>query len=206
MAESSRKLQWIVWGGLFAIALAITMAFVASKKKPKLPVLHKVPEFALTNQFGKKLTLSDLRGDIWLADIIFTRCAGPCPRITRQFADIQSKLSANQPVKLVTLTADPAFDSAEVLKKYGERFGADNQRWVFLTGPKKDIYQLAMDGLMLAVQEKSPQEQTSIDDLFIHSTIFVLVDKAGSVRAFYESDEPGTQDKILGDIAKLLHE
>ena len=203
MAESSPKLRWFVGVGLVLITAVVAFKFVQSKKEPPFPVLRQVKSFTLTNQLGKSISLTDLKGQVWLANIIFTRCAGPCPRITRQFATIQSNLPPSSPVKLISLTADPAYDSPEVLKKYAGRFGAAPEKWYFLTGPKKEIYDLALDSLMLAVQEKAPNEQTSMDDLFIHSTIFVLVDKKGDVRAFYESDEAGTEERVLADINKL---
>jgi protein SCO1/2 len=172
----------------------------------KLPILKTVSDFSLTNQFGQEISLSDLRGKIWVADIIFTRCPGPCARMTKQLRQFQSLIPKDDSVKIVSLTADPEFDTPEVFKKYAERFETDPKRWFFLTGPKKKIYDLAMNSLLLAVQEKTPDEQTAENDLFIHSTIFVLVDRNGDVRSYYESTEPGTNERILTDIKKLLAE
>ncbi len=203
MQESSRKIQWLVWGGLLLVIGGIVAAFALSKNKSSFPLRRPLPEFALTNQVGEKISRSDLLGQVWLADIFFTRCAGPCLRLSKQMSEMEKTLPPE--VKLVSLTADPAYDTPEVLKKYGGKFNADPKRWLFLTGPKEEIYKLAMDGLLLAVEENKGKVK-SIDEMFIHSTLFVLVDKQGQMRAFYESTEPQTKERILSDIQKLLAE
>ena len=119
-----------------------------------------------------------------MADIIFTRCAGPCPRLTRQMKSLQDQLPADSAAKLVTLTTDPDFDSPAVLKKYGERAGADFNRWTFLTGTKREIAQLASGSLKLSSQPVKLDKQQNPVDLFIHATIFVVVDKHARLRAF----------------------
>ncbi len=96
-----------------------------------LPVIGQITGFTLTNQDNAAVSLADLRGKVWVADVVFTRCAGPCPRMTHQLAELQSALPANQPVRLVTLTSDPEYDTPPVLKKYAARFGADSNRWMF---------------------------------------------------------------------------
>src|SRR6185437_13521971 len=169
-----------------------------------LPVLATVSDFALTNQFGRSVTLEDLRGKVWIADIIFTRCPGPCAKMTKQMSELQAALPSNEPVQLVSLTADPEFDTPEVLKKYGERFGALPQRWQFLTGKKLDVYRLATKGLLLAVDEIKADERTSPDDLFVHSTLFVIVDKHGRVRGSFDGTEASSRSKILAAMRALL--
>lgn len=202
----------MVWGGLAAVILLILVAFATSVMKPKpvapsLPMLKVLPEFTLTNQHNQKVTLADLRGKVWVADIIFTFCGGPCPRMTKQLSQLQERLFAQPEVQIISLTADAENDTPEVLKRYAERFGANQERWWFLTGPQKDIYHLATkDGLLLAVEETDPAERTSEADLFVHSTIFVVVDKQGRVRAIHESDLPDANEKVLRDVKTLLNE
>ena len=76
---------------------------------------------------------------VWVADIIFTRCAGPCPVITGHMKSLEDALPKTSDAKLVTLTTDPDFDTPAMMKRYGERFGADFNRWMFLTGTKAEI-------------------------------------------------------------------
>jgi len=215
----------MVWGSLGLTMAAIVAAFIVQKARDArqpadliqstdapsrpggpLPVLFHVPDFALTNQTSRTVTRSDLRGQAWLADIIFTRCAGPCPDMTRRMADLQAAIPTNQPVTFVTLTTDPEHDSPAVLRTYSDRFGAKHERWHFLTGTKKQIADLAGRGLKLTALEKQKEQQENPDDLFIHSTLFVLVDQQGRARAVFESDDAGMKPKALRAIAQLLHE
>ncbi len=121
-------------------------------------------------------------------------------------ASIQRDLQGTGGVRSVTLTTDPEFDTPQVLKKYGDRFKAEPGHWWFLTGTKSEIAGLARDGLKLTAVEKNPGERDSDIDLFIHSTIFVLVDKHGRVRASFETDEPSSKTHIIEAVKQLLTE
>lgn len=154
---------------------------------PSLPVISQVSAFALTNQLGQRATLETLKGKVWVADIVFTRCAGPCPLMTRKMRELQDALPAGSTAQLVTLTTDAENDTPDVLKKYGEKFGANSARWALLTGDKREIANLAIDGLKLTAVAKKPEERTDPADLFIHSTIFVIVDKQGRLRGSFQS-------------------
>jgi protein SCO1/2 len=211
MIPSSRKLEWIVWGALTLTILGIVGAFVHSKlngiQGPPLPIITKgLPSFTLTNQSGQVVTQKDLESDIHLVDIIFTRCAGPCPKMTRHMADLQSKLSPKLPIKFLTVTTDPDYDSPAIVKRYGEKFGADFQRWTFLTGSKEEIKRFARDGLLLVSEEKSPEQQTTPEDLFIHATVFILLDKHGRVRGQFDSTEDDFMPKLTRAVKQLSAE
>ena len=78
-----------------------------------------------------------------------------------------------------------------MLQRYGEKFGADPGRWLFLTGAEGQIYKLAVEQLKLTAIEKKPEERESAADLFIHSTIFVVVDRKGQLRGVFESTGEG---------------
>jgi len=209
MNKPTRSIEWTVWGGLAVVVVVIFSAFLVSKSgrnRPPLLIYGTVPDFALTNQSGRVVALSDLRGKVWVADIIFTRCPGLCAKMTGQMSQIQAGLPADLPVKLISLTADPDFDNQEVLKRYGERFGATAGRWHFLTGKKIDLYRLATKGLLLVLEEVKPEQRQSENDLFVHSTLFVVVDKQGRIRASFEGLEPSSRQKILQAIEDLLKE
>lgn len=218
MDKPGRKTEWLVWGGLIIIIAAIAGGFVWSKfstKRP-LPVIGQLSAFILTNQNNQPVSLESLRGKVWVADIIFTRCAGPCPVMTHEMAQLQGKLPTNAPVKLVTLTSDPEYDTPAVLRRYAARFNADTNRWDFLTGPKPKIRRLAINDFKFVVVEKKPGEQANPEDLFIHSTWFVLVDQRGRVRgwtddqgqlhAYFDSTDPAALAQILPAVKQLLRE
>ncbi len=221
MAESSPKFPRSIWVGLFLLAvflgLALFVSAVSLKQPAKAPlpplqVLGPVADFTLTNQDGQAVTLADLSNHVWVADIIFTRCAGPCPRITGQMASLQGALAPGSLTKLVTLTTDPDFDSAPVLKKYGEHFNADFNRWTFLTGRKSEIAGLAGDSLKLSALPVKPEERKDDADLFIHSTVFVLVDRHAQLRGVFETGGDGVdwtnvvQPQLLASIQQLEQE
>ena len=218
MNKPARKIEWLVWGGLVLIIAAIGGAFVWSKLAggKQLPVIGQISSFNLTNQDNQPISLASLRGQVWVADIIFTRCAGPCPKMTHHLAELQSALTADLPVRLVTLTSDPEFDTPAILKKYATRFGADTNRWNFLTGPKPEIRRLAVNDFKFVVVEKKPEEREVPEDLFIHSTWFMLVDKQGRVRgwtdrdgslhAYFDSEDSAARMEMLSAIKQLARE
>ena len=157
------------------------------------------------------MSLADLRGRVWVADIIFTRCAGPCPRMTRQMKELQDALPPESQARLVTLTTDPDFDTPPVLARYAERFGANSNRWMFLTGTKPGIAKLAIDSLKLTAIPKQPEERQSPADLFVHSTICVIADKEARLRGVFETTGEGidpreVQTRILAAVSRLERE
>jgi len=183
---------------------------MAQRKSPG--IIGMVADFALTNQAGQSTTLAALTNHVWVADIVFTRCAGPCPRMTAQMRSLQEALPAGSQARLVTLTTDPEFDTPAVLQKYAEHFGADTNRWFFLTGTKREIAALASDSLKLSTQPIPPEARKDDADLFIHATLFVVVDKHARLRTYFETGGDGVdwtnvvQPKILRAVHQLEHE
>lgn len=202
----SRPVEWAVWGGIAFVVLAILGAFVRERSRAstsKLPVIAQVAGFTLTNQLDRSVRLADLRGQVWVADIIFTRCPGPCATMTKRMSELQAALPANSPVKLISLTTDPAHDTPRALASYAQRFGADSNRWHFLTGSKADLVKLAVNSLKLTALDKEEAQRTSPNDLFIHSTIFVVVDKHGQLRAAFETmDNVPTEEEVAAGASR----
>jgi len=152
----------------------------------ELPIIGGLPDFVLTNQFGRKVDREYLSGRVWLVDIIFTRCPGPCAQMTRRMSELQNLIPDDLPVGFLSLTTDPDFDSPKMLNLYAKRAGADTNRWFFLTGDKLELRRLAADGLKLVGQEKAAELRENPNDLFIHSTVFALIDKRGQLRGVRE--------------------
>jgi protein SCO1/2 len=198
--------QTIAWGGLLLSGLVVAVAFVASPAAKPLPVLGSVSDFSLTDQDGRGVGLSNFSGQLWVADLIFTRCAGQCLMMSAHLKELQEAVDANLPLKLVSLTTDPDFDTAAVLKKYGERFGARDGRWLLLTGSKPAIHRLAVDDLKLAMIEKKPGEREDPNDLFIHSAKLVLVDQRGRIRGYFDGERADCIPRLLAAVNILSHE
>ncbi len=217
MNPSVRRFPWTMGVGFLLLILALALAFLLAKSESRaaqrepLPVYAQVSDFSLTNENNSAVSLADLRGHVWVADIIFTRCAGPCIRMTRQMKELQDALPKESQTKLVSLTTDPDNDTPTVLKTYGQKNGQDTNRWSFLTGTKKQINNLAVDSLKLSAVEKKPEERTAPEDLWVHSTIFVLVDKQGQLRGVYQTggDDvswPAEKEELLAAAKQLERE
>jgi cytochrome oxidase Cu insertion factor (SCO1/SenC/PrrC family) len=214
MSDSSQLLPRSIWIGiilllgLLSIACLLTMAELRDEQK-KLPIYGQIADFTLTNQDGQVTTLADLTNHVWVADIIFTRCAGPCPRMTGQMKSVEAQLPPDSDTKLVTLTTDPDYDSPAILKRYGQHYDADFNRWIFLTGTKAEVANLAAGSLKLGSTPIAPKDQQNAADLFIHTTIFVLVDKHARLRGIFETGgtdvdwDNKVRPDLLADIRRL---
>ena len=217
MNQQARRFEWVLWGGIVLTLLVLLLVFLLAQLKLRaalgkpLPVYGQVADFTLTNQIGQAVSLANLRGHVWVGDVIFTRCAGPCLKMSRQMRDLQNALPAGSQAKLVSLTTDTAYDTPAILKAYGERFGADFSRWMFLTGDKTEVTKLISESLKLTALEKNPAERETPVDLFIHSTIFVIVDKRAQLRGVFETsweavDPLKIRSQILSAIRRLERE
>jgi cytochrome oxidase Cu insertion factor (SCO1/SenC/PrrC family) len=216
MSEPFQQLPRTLWLGvtllLGFLGLAYLLSLAEFKRQHALPVIGAVADFTLTNQDGKITTRADLTNRVWVADIIFTRCAGPCPIITGHMKSLEDALPKTSDAKLVTLTTDPDFDTPAMMKRYGERFGADFSRWTFLTGTKAEIGALGSGSLKLSAVPVPAAAQTNAADLSIHTTIFVIVDKHTRLRGSFETVGDGVdwtntvQSRIVAAVRQLERE
>ena len=167
-------------------------------------VLATLHDFALENERGESIGLSDLHGKVWVADFIFTRCAGTCPVMTRRMAEFEKDLEPSaflRDVKLVSFSVDPDFDRPDVLRDYGRTNGADPARWMFLTGTSEAVRGLVRDGFKLPVTEQSDPNMP-----IVHSQNFVVVDRVGRIRgAFDVLTEEGRKD-LRATVATVVAE
>jgi protein SCO1/2 len=162
-----------------------------------LPSYGIVPDFALTDQTNQPfLSANTLRGKVWIADFIFTNCAGPCPRMSAQMRQVQTALHDMQDVRLVSFTVDPARDTPTVLAKYADRYQAQPGVWYFLTGPQPDLQKLARNVFMLG----------DVNGDLEHSTRFVLVDKQSRVRGYYLTSEDDAIPRVIADARRVSKE
>jgi protein SCO1/2 len=165
-----------------------------------------VPPFALTERSGKTITNHDLAGKIWVADFIYTTCPGPCPLITAGMAKLQDAVAHDPQVQLVSFTVDPQTDTPAILAKYADQFGADPNRWWFLTGPEKPLYDLIQKGFYQVVQDNRGQPPQEGQNTVTHSTKLALVDADGTVRGFYDGVGTSGRADLLRDIKILEKE
>lgn len=207
--KPGHRVELLVWGALALTVAGIAVAFVWTRLQARglqqpLVVLGTVPDFTLTNQFGLPISRSNLLGQVWVADVIFTRCPMSCERMTQRMLALEKQVSPRSPVKFVSITTDPLFDTPPVLQKYAERHGIDQVRWNFLTGVKSNVYDLSVNGLKFAVLDNT--NRVVPDDYFIHSSHFTLVDKQGRMRGIFEGAEDEDRKQLLLAVKKLARE
>ena len=191
------------WSSLAAIAIMVSgigmlIVFRSMESDAPLNDFGSVPEFELVERSGETITLDDLAGEVWVANLIFTHCGGTCPLMTVQMRSLQSVLPVE--VRFVSITVDPARDTPKVLAEYAALHGADPERWLFLTGERDDIYRLSQEGFHLAVDDTFGSEIEPIT----HSTRFVLVDQEGRIRNYYDGTTRDSHALIEGDVRTLL--
>jgi protein SCO1/2 len=165
--------------------------------------LSIVPPFSLTERTGRTITNRDLAGKIWVADFVYTTCPGPCPIITAGMAKIQEAVLPDPLVQLVTFSVDPETDTPAVLSAYANQFHADANRWWFLTGPEKPMFDLIQHGFLQPVEDNQNKPSEPGQFKVTHSTYIVLVDGEGNMRQYYDGTTPEGRADLLRDI-KLL--
>jgi protein SCO1/2 len=164
-----------------------------------------VPEFSFTERGGKEIRLADLRGNVWLADFIYTSCTDICPLQSAEMARIQNETKDRTNLKLVSISVDPERDTPEVLADYADRFKADPERWLFLTGDRQKIYDLVQKGFRLSAVPAAGGNQDA-NGVVLHSSRFVLVDGEGRIRGYYDSSESQALRDLRQDLKKLLNQ
>jgi protein SCO1/2 len=170
--------------------------------------LSSVTDLEAYNQFGERVSLNrDLPGKMLAIDFIFTNCTSSCPKLTEQmkrleYAFRQTPMKRNDTmVQFISISVDPARDSASVLRAYAERTGVDQNHWWFLTGDKKKIYDWARQQLHLSV----PEGNGGADD-FIHTNQVVLLDKDRFIRGYYDGLDTGAIIRCANDMGLLAME
>jgi protein SCO1/2 len=157
------------------------VAFVSAS-----PVVYDfaLPELKLVDQRGKSVTNADLEGKVLVANFIFTTCPTVCPRLSERMAKVGKDLEGTKDVRLVSITVDPENDTPEKLAAYGARYGADPERWMFLTGEPAHVKDTVVRGFKMAVRRVS---DANID----HAERMVLVDRRMHVVGVFDADDDG---------------
>ena len=165
---------------------------------------HTVSSFSFTNQEGRTITDKDLEGKIYVVEYFFTTCQGICPRLNENMTKVYNAFRGQNDFAILSHTVDPVTDSVERLKEYSLKYDADPLQWMFLTGDKKALYDMAINSYLVAVVEDTTQKEVLPD--FIHTQYFVLVDKEKHIRGTYDGTNPEDIQKLIGDIQILRQE
>ena len=181
---------------LLAVLVLVCALTACSRRAPALDVFGQIPQFELVAQNGQPFHSQVLAGKIWVADFIYTTCPGPCPRMTSQMREVQDAVSTIPDVRIVSFSIDPANDTPPVLAAYAKVHGASPSIWYFLTGPVPTLQMLDRDAFKLG----------NIDGTLEHSTRFVVVDRQGRIRGYYDTSEASAVQKVISDVRALAAE
>lgn len=161
----------------------------------------KAPDFAFPESNGGNFSSGALKGKVWVADFIFTHCAGTCPILSSNLSKLQDEWRGNPDFNLVSFTVDPKNDTVDTLRQYAEQHHAQKDQWFFLTGVKKDLYRTAHEGFKVTVIE-DPQGIPGFE--FVHTTRVFLVDANGMIRGFYDGSDEMDVQKLAQDVKYLM--
>jgi len=192
MSKSSRILSL----GFAVIILIVLFYRVISERAPALPIIGQVPDFSLVNSRNEISTRKKLEGKIWIADFIFTTCAGPCPIMSTKMAEINEHFLSQNDINLVSISVNPEYDTPEVLSQYAQKYTSDTYKWQFLTGDYDQIQEIIVNGFKIG----------DTDEIVFHSTKFALVDRLSRIRGYYGGLETEEIDRLKKDILLLLKE
>lgn len=193
---------FLVLGAFLLVSFFLWRGVRDEMQRDALPIITEVPEFELVDQNGEGFGLDELRGDPWIADFIFTRCAGSCPVMTQKMRQVGELLGEGSPVRRVSISVDPEHDRPEVLAEYARRHQVAGE-WHFLTGEREAIYQLSIEGFKLGVDATPPPGTASPEEPILHSTRFVLIDGEARIRGYYDAFDPEALERLVSD-AQLL--
>jgi cytochrome oxidase Cu insertion factor (SCO1/SenC/PrrC family) len=171
-------------------------------------ILHDAPTFQLTDQSGAAFGTSELAGKVWVGNFMFTRCKATCPAQTKRMRELQRYLQTfpvASAIRLLSITVDPEFDTSEVLNGYALATNANTDQWKFLTGKRSEIWEMSKSGFHLPLLDSTENADAPIS----HDSKFILVDRGGRVRGFFDvlEDDGMTQlkkalDFVVPEIAK----
>ena len=184
------------------VLFVATLGCTASPTSPSLDDYGPIADFSFTERSGRTVTNADLAGKVWVASFVFTRCTGPCPQVTATVARIQKELRNEPDVRLVTFTVDPAHDTPDELKEYAKHFGADPERWLFLTGPEEEIHRLSEKSFMFGVQRNTGKDVTP-GTAVSHRTSLAVVDRRGHFRAYFDGRQVDDLGQPVDEVPKL---
>jgi protein SCO1/2 len=192
----------LFFAGLVAVFL-IVLSFLPGFKKQNFPPIGSVRPFMFTTQDGVSFTEKDMAGKVAAVEYFFTTCKGICPRLNNNMRNVYEAFKNEKDFLILSHTCDPQTDSAAKLKQYADSMGVDTARWIFLTGRKDSLYNMARFSYKI---DDPANNVATIEDDFLHSQFIALVNKKGEVLKVFDGLKPSELGQMKKDITKLLKE
>ncbi|TAG14015.1 MAG: SCO family protein [Sphingobacteriia bacterium] len=192
----------------FSLVLVLSFYFFlfkgTDKWKKKLSVISYVKPFQFTTQDGLPFTDRDMLGKVVVVEYFFTTCKGICPKMNNNMRLVYEAFKNQPDFMILAHTCNPETDSVATLKKYSDSLKINSQKWVMVTGRKDSLYRMARSAYLLDDPKNSVDK---IEDQFIHTQFFALVDREGKIRSqIYDGLKKGELEKLKKDIKELLSE
>lgn len=180
-----------------------TLAYFGEKNSIKFKdtIYHTVPPFFFINQYNKKVTEAEVNGKVYVTDFFFTTCQSICPIMSKELERVYKKFNNRNDFLILSHTVDPETDSIKELLSYSKLHGVKDEKWWFLTGEKKHLYEIARKGYLLNAEEGNGDEED-----FIHTQNFALIDKERHIRGFYDGTDSLEINRLMIDINCLFDE
>ncbi len=183
----------------FYTALTLTTDFA----KVKLPILTTVQPFTFLRQDSVMVTQVDVKKRVYVAEYFFTTCKGICPKMNKNMKYIYEKFKTDPNFMIISHTVNPDTDSLPILKHYADSLDASPSNWWFVTGTKEALYKTARESYLL----DDPKNNTkNIEEQFLHTQFFTLVDRNGRVRGVYDGIKKEEVEQLIHDITELIAE
>lgn len=162
---------------------------------------HTIQAFQFINQYGDTVSNNTVENKIYVADFFFATCQSICPQMSSQLVNVQKAFEKDTDVLILSHTVNPINDTVEVLKGYADSYAAIKGKWHFLTGKKKDIYDMARYSYLV-----NALEDDGTPEGFLHSELFLLIDKQKRIRGMYDGTDSVAVAKLIADIKLLKKE
>ena len=199
---SKKTAFYIVFFSVLVVGFYFVLtSLVPEFGKKKIPPISYVRPFSFIDQDGKTITDKDVAGKVYVAEYFFTTCKGICPKMNNNMKQVYEKFKNENDFLILAHTCDPEQDSAAQLKKYSDSLGVNTSRWIFLTGRKDSLYTMARISYTI---DDPANNLRNIDDDFLHTQFWALVDRKGDVRKIYDGLKQKEINELINDIKKLL--
>lgn len=185
----------------FFVVLIVIFYIIVSKWITRDDTIAVVQPFSFTNQDGKQVTKDDVAGKVYVAEYFFTHCDGICPTMNNNMRLVYEEFKSDTNFLILSHTCDPDRDSVAQMKYYADSMKVDTKRWIFLTGRKDSLYNTARVSYTI---DDPANSLKNIDDQFIHSQFWALVDKKGNVKKIYDGLKESEVNSLISAAQRLL--
>jgi len=199
------KKKTIVYSGFFGI-LVLVFFFALNKWVPgfrenRFPPIGTMQDFRFMNQDSMPVTRADVIGNVLVVEYFFTTCDGICPLMNKNMKRVYEQYKEKPGFYILSHTCDPKNDDPARLRHYADSMRVDTKKWIFLTGTKDSLYNMAR--FSYKIDDPNNHYDKPEDD-FLHSQFWALVDREGNIRKIYDGLKRSEVDKLIADLELML--